>query len=231
MNSVWKVPLLGLFTSTCLSTNNHSGLVLSYVTSLIRYLSEQEPGSFDCWFYETAKHTSKDSTLDAIVTSKRLSLIPKRILNSKGKLTGDLVNGLMSEAVHICTHVCTVPIILILQQDEVGCYRNPLVPKLQRAEFQFFEGGFTNFWLKSVTQRMFGAYRVDIVAKGYNIIQTNIGFYDMEPAWYVVVIGWTLGVISKNGTGGPLVARTTKQSMSLCYYRVPRVNVNKHRIA
>lgn len=42
---------------------------------------------------------------------------------------------------------------------------------------------------------MFGAYRVDIVAKGYNIIQTNIGFYDMEPAWYVVVIGWTLEVI------------------------------------
>lgn len=69
-------------------------------------------------------------------------------------------------------------------------YRNPVVPKLQRAEFQFFEGGFTHFWLQQITRQHYGARHVDIVAKGY-----NIGFYEMEPAWYAIVAGWVLGVI------------------------------------
>lgn len=86
MVSASKAVLRGLLVSTCLSTKDHSELVLNYVTLLIRYLSNHEPGSFDCWFYEPAKQTWKDSTLDAIVTSKRLSLIPKRILNSEGKV-------------------------------------------------------------------------------------------------------------------------------------------------
>ncbi|KAL1377658.1 hypothetical protein pipiens_004137 [Culex pipiens pipiens] len=61
-------------------------------------------------------------------------------------------------------------------------YRHPLVPKLQRAEFQFFEGGFTQFWLKQITQRVQGANIVDIVAKGYNIVHENIDFIALKPA-------------------------------------------------
>lgn len=86
MNSVWKFALLGLLATTRASAEDPTGQVVDYVTSLIRYLSEQEPVTFDCWFYETPEQPSAGSTLDAIVTSDRLSLIPRRILHSEGKV-------------------------------------------------------------------------------------------------------------------------------------------------
>lgn len=86
MVSLWKVVLLGLLVTSCSSTKEHSGQVLDYVTSLIQYLADQNPGSFDCWFYQTSVQTSNEPILDAIVSSDRLSLIPKRILFAEGMI-------------------------------------------------------------------------------------------------------------------------------------------------
>ncbi|EDS41934.1 conserved hypothetical protein [Culex quinquefasciatus] len=68
------------------SSEHYSRQVLEYVTSLIWNLSEEEPGSFDCWFYENLEQPSEESMLDPIVTSDRLSLIPRRILYSEGSV-------------------------------------------------------------------------------------------------------------------------------------------------
>ncbi|EDS41931.1 conserved hypothetical protein [Culex quinquefasciatus] len=353
MTSVWKVALLRLLVTTCTSAEEPTGKVVGYVSSLIRYLSEEEPGSFDCWFYENSKQPSMDTILNAIVSSHRLSLIPRRVLYSEGKvevqrspgaliivvngnqfmemalfLTSSFDRGLkivvlhnnnnlegfiyivealrlmqLHNVVYIFTdflviqnmeafqkvsHIRTgaVPFhevfidptsnltgpyeakmsafmtdfpyapdprtlddllvtgitveqtgdnflkatiehaprikklfskiefnewrqgdwnsqnhayvgsrshfysclndphnfdpetgrrrMVVLDQFTLGMrvgffftsYRNPLVPKLQRAEFQFFEGGFTHFWLQQITRQQYGARHVGIVAKG-----------------------------------------------------------------
>lgn len=72
-------------------------------------------------------------------------------------------------------------------------YRNPLVPKLQRAELQLFEGGFTNVWLKQSARHLYGARRVQMMAKGFTPVGEDIGFDELEPAWYAAVIGWGFG--------------------------------------
>lgn len=91
MNSVWKAIFFGLLVTTEVCTGltaiaDHSRPVLDYISSLIRYLADQEPGSFDCWFYEASKQSVEHTSLNAIVTSERLNLIPKRILYSEGKV-------------------------------------------------------------------------------------------------------------------------------------------------
>ncbi|KAL1377660.1 hypothetical protein pipiens_004139 [Culex pipiens pipiens] len=80
MQPTWKIlgVLLLLNVATAAA---YSALVGSYIATLIRYLAAKEPGSFDCWFYETTEPPQR-SILDYIITLNQAVMIPQRIFHA-----------------------------------------------------------------------------------------------------------------------------------------------------
>lgn len=80
MPTTWKILGLLLLLNVVTAVE-YSALVGSYIATLIRYLAAKEPGSFDCWFYETAEPQQR-TILDYIITLNQAVMIPQRILRA-----------------------------------------------------------------------------------------------------------------------------------------------------
>ena len=84
MYPTWKIVGHLLLLGSAIAVE-YSELVGVYVANLTRYLADQEPEPFDCWFYETAE-PSQSSILDSIITLNQAAMIPQRILYSTYKV-------------------------------------------------------------------------------------------------------------------------------------------------